>query len=89
MKLSIITLALLLGGCSSIHKTFIYPKDKGEKIFAGTTNNINWISNPPSEQEIYPYSVMGIITQVGQKQSYHRLKPIFSLPNFQQKIDYV
>ena len=48
-----------LSSCSSIHKTFLFPNKKGEKVFAGTQNNINWVSEAP-RMEFYPYSVMGL-----------------------------
>jgi uncharacterized protein YceK len=46
--------------CSSIKKTYIDDVKKGEKVFAGTKNNIDWVSKPPKEK-VYPYTVMGII----------------------------
>lgn len=50
----------IFSSCSSIKKTWIDEAKKGELIFAGTKNNIDWVSIPPRE-EIYPYTVMGII----------------------------
>jgi len=60
MKYFIFAMLIMTTSCSSIHKTFVKPDDKGEKVFAGTTNNINWVSKPPKE-EVYPYTVMGIL----------------------------
>ncbi len=61
MKKIIFTiLSLTIMSCSSINRTFVYPEMRSNLIFAGTKNNVQWVSNPPMGQ-FHPYATMGII----------------------------
>ncbi|GEM_PF-3834253 len=60
MKYVLIAMMMLLVSCSSINKTFVNPPKKGDKVYVGTGNNIDWVSAPP-KSEIYPYTIMGIL----------------------------
>ena len=61
MKALLLILTLSLGACSSINSTFIKNTPKGEKVFAGTKNNMNWIADKEKKLEKHPYTTMGIV----------------------------
>ena len=86
MKLFLSLSLLFSTSCSTIEQTFIKKDYEANKIFAGTSQNINWVKRAP-RNVIYPYTVMGLVDFIPSVVGDIILLPYTIYDNYVEKVD--
>lgn len=86
MKFFLSLSLILITSCSTIEQTFIKKDYEANKIFAGTSQNIDWVKRAPRD-EICPYTVMGLVDYIPSVFGDIILLPYTIYDNYVEKVD--